>query len=158
MTAQNTMRLRLERHAEFLRARVRRSAPRALLAMESVEDLVQEVHTRVLDRPDAYVEHEGVPFEAWLGRVATRVVQDRRDYFRALKRDGAKVLRLAFSSSESAQELLKDVAASVTGPLTFAARREQLHLAARALDTLMERDRWLIEGVCSGRDLRTDAA
>ena len=79
--------------------------------------------------------------------------------FERLKRDGAKVLRMAFSrEDDDGLAWLRDITASRTGPWTFAERRERLHLAARALDTLLERDRVLIDGLCNDRSLAEESS
>lgn len=148
---------RLEAERPALIEFVRKNASRELISFETPEDLAQEICVHVLDQPDKFVEDEKATFRTWLQRVATNLLIDRLRRMRALKRDGAKVLRFAGDASSGLNQI-RDLAASVTGPSTFAVRREQVHLAARALDTLLDRDRWLVERQCTGFSVEEDAA
>src|SRR6185436_16816444 len=95
---------------------------------------------------------------AWLMRVADNFVKDRRDHWATLKRDGTRLLRISFGDSVAVgMRGVNDLAASVTGPSTFAVRREQVAVAAIALDMLLPRDRELIEGLCNGLSIDEQA-
>jgi RNA polymerase sigma factor (sigma-70 family) len=144
--------------AELL-AFVRRRACRSVLRMESAEDLVQDISARILERGlDPRLADERAR-RAWLLRVADNFLKDRRDHWSALKRGGSRVLRLSLAGQDAAEvSSLRELASSVTGPSTFAVRREQVSIAALALDMLLPRDRELIEGLCQGIALHEQAA
>ena len=137
---------------------VRRRAGSSLLRVETADDLVQGVCAHVLERglDASLLDHRQQ--RAWLLRVADNFVKDRRDYWAALKRSGSLVLRSSLNESVSPDmRLVGDLAASVTGPSTFAMRREQVAVAAVALDMLLPRDRELIHGLCNGLELAEQA-
>jgi hypothetical protein len=143
---------------ELLAGFVRRRAGRLLLRLETTEDLVQGVCAHLLSRDDAPVPLEEPARRAWLFTACERWLSDRRDHWTALKRRGGEVLRLTFGDTDSEElRAIRDVAASVTGPSTFAVRREQVALAALALDMLLPRDRTLIEGLCADVELDEQA-
>ena len=144
--------------AELL-AFVRRRASRSVLRMESAEDLVQDVCARVVERGlDGKFADDGAR-RAWLLRVTDNFLKDRRDHWSALKRDGSRVLRMSLAGEDPrVGPAVRELASSVTGPSTFAVRREQVSIAAVALDMLLPRDRLLIEGLCQGVELREQAA
>lgn len=142
-----------------LLAFVRRRAGSSLLRVETADDLVQGVYAHVLERGLDATLFDDDQKRAWLLRVADNFVKDRRDYWAALKRSGSLVLRLSLTDSVSPDmRPVGDLAASVTGPSTFAIRREQVAVAAVALDMLMPRDRELILGLCNGVELAEQAA
>lgn len=137
-------------HSELLRF-VERRAGGALVRMESPEDLAQDVLARALRNAANFEWRDEAGLRAWLFEVARNHLQDRRVYWSALKRAGTAVLRLngEFEGDDALREI-GDLAASVTGPSTFASRREQLAVAAKALALLLPRDRELVEGVAHG--------
>jgi RNA polymerase sigma factor (sigma-70 family) len=144
--------------AELL-AFVRRRASPSVLRMESAEDLVQDVCARVVERGIEGVFPDERARRAWLLRVADNFLKDRRDHWSALKRDGSRVLRMSLAGEATREDAaVRELASSITGPSTFAVRREQVSIAALALDMLLPRDRELIEGLCQGLDLREQAA
>ena len=125
-------------HGELL-AYVRRHAGR-LLRYESDEDLMQEVHLRALQAGPRY-RHDGrEPFLKWIHAVVRSVLADRHAHWGALRRRPAALLRLTQGGSGGGV----DPALSATGPSTFAARREMLDLAVKALALLREEDRQLV--------------
>jgi DNA-directed RNA polymerase specialized sigma24 family protein len=138
---------------------VRRRAGKLLLRLETVDDLVQGICAHVLSSATSDAVPSSQPQRrAWLLTVSERWLSDRRSHWSTLKRRGGEVLRLALGESASADfHAVRDLAASVTGPSTFASRREQLTVAALALDLLLPRDRELVEGMCSGLDLDEQA-
>lgn len=147
-------RLVAERYAELL-AFVRRRAGGALLRVETVEDLAQGISAHAL----AQAEHaEGREDRAaWLFRVAENFLHDRRDHWAALKRSGSNLLRAGLAEGGAEAPAALELAASVTGPSTFAMRREQLQLLACALDLLLPRDRELVQGLGEGRAVAEEA-
>lgn len=143
----------------------RQHAGRALLRMESAEDLAHGACAQALASTSAFDWRGETAFRGWLSELARNHVQARRRHWHTLKRGSGQLLRIAAEDESLAP--LRDVAASVTGPSTFATRREQLELAAKALSLLPERDRaWitaLVEGVsiaeeAQQRGLSYDAA
>ncbi len=124
-----------------------RRAGGALLRLESAEDLAQGILTHVLAREDQ-APAEPAARRQWLARVAENFLHDRRDHWAALKRSGSGILRAGIA--EDATSELSDLgrlAASVTGPSTFSMRREQLEIAACAIDLLLPRDRSFVQGM-----------
>jgi RNA polymerase sigma factor (sigma-70 family) len=121
-----------------------------LLRYEAQEDLLQGVHVRILESEFRYEGRK--PFLKWLYIVARTYLADRADYWSALKRQSAKLVRLTRGATPSSDPgAAPEPAGTVTGPSTFAVRREQLALAVRVLDALLPRDRdlvkWSSEGV-----------
>lgn len=146
---------------ETLVAFVRKRAGKLLLRMETADDLAQGVCAHLLSRGETPETREEAALRAWLFTASERWLSDRRDHWSALKRRGGEVLRFTFQdgpTSDSADvRAVRELAASVTGPSTFAVRREQLALAALALDMLLARDRALVEGMCEGIGLSEQA-
>lgn len=148
--ADGLARLVAERYAELL-ALARRRAGGALLRVETAEDLAQGISAHALAQGSgAHVPEAPADAAAWLFRVAENYLHDRRDHWAALKRSGSRVLRAGLADADGDSVAMSAHAASVTGPSTFAVRREQLQLAACALDLLLPRDRELVNGVCAG--------
>jgi RNA polymerase sigma factor (sigma-70 family) len=130
---------------------VERRAGGSLLRVETAEDLVQGVCSHALSQSDHVEVRDERSLLSWVFEVALHFLQDRREHWTALKRGGAAALRFTFSDpSEPDLGPLRELASSATGPSTFAARREQLTLAAQALALLLPRDRELVVGMCSG--------
>lgn len=149
----------LSAHRDELQRFVEHRAGGALIRMESSEDLAQDVCTRALKHSGSFERRDDASFRAWLFEIARNHLQDRRDYWSALKRSGAEVLRLGvIESADSSMLNVQELAASVTGPSTFAARREQLAVAAKALALLLPRDRTLVEGIAHGLTAPEQAA
>ena len=119
---------------------VRRHAGR-LLRYETGDDLMQEIHVRALQQGDRYRHKGREPFLAWIHTVARSVLADRHAHWAALRRRPAGLLRLTLGGTESGA---LDPAMSATGPSTFAARREMLSLAVKALALLPKADRDLV--------------
>lgn len=147
----------LERHRPRLAAFLARNAAK-LLRWESVDDLVQDVHLRALRAAERFEYQGEEAFVAWLLLLARRHCADRFGHWRALKRGSGDVLRLTFGGGESAPGAgVLDPAATDTGPMTHAWRREQLVVATRALAMLGERDRQLVEWASRGVPLAEQA-
>jgi len=136
-------RVHLLRHVE------RRGGP--VLRFETVDDLVQSIHLHALEHRDAFQYRGLEPFLAWINEVARRYLKDRRDHWAALKRRPAGLVRLTQVGSND-PGAAAEPAGRGTGPATFAARREQLNLAVRALEMLMPRDRDLVRWTTQGHD------
>lgn len=137
---------------------VERRAGGALVRMESPEDLTQDILARALRAAPSFEWRDELAFRAWLFEVARNHLQDRRDYWSALKRAGSAVLRIERGFDSEAWSEISDLAASVSGPSTFASRREQVAVAAKALALLLPRDRELVQGITLGLSASEHAA
>lgn len=70
-----------ERIFERHRPRLARLASRFFQGPELVEDVVQDIFTKVWFALNDYRPLDGVPFSAWLARVAVNACRDRLRYF-----------------------------------------------------------------------------
>jgi DNA-directed RNA polymerase specialized sigma24 family protein len=113
--------------------------------------LVQGVCEHALRVAERFEFRGDERFVAWLLEIGRQHLADRHRYWSALKRGSARVLRLTWTGLEDGAGKERVPSSTATGPATYAARREQLAFAARALALLSERDRklvrWLSEGV-----------
>jgi DNA-directed RNA polymerase specialized sigma24 family protein len=147
-------RLLVRERAALLRF-VERRAGGALLRVETAEDLVQGISAHALARCDRLELQGERALQGWVLELAANFLDDRREHWSALKRNGAGALRLALTeSTEPGLAALRELPASATGPSTFAARREQLTLATQAMALLLPRDRELIDAMCRGLTAR----
>ncbi len=128
----------LDAHGAELRRFVRAKGGQ-LLRRESEEDLVQGITLRALERANSYRDEGAAAFRAWIAAVARSYLADRANYWKAVRRKPGALLRLTSGGTGGV-----DPAATATGPSTFAARREHLELAMRALAALPPRDRDLV--------------
>ncbi len=85
--------------------------------------------------------------------MARGYLSNRRSYWRALKRNSAKVVRLNRQGNKDSTWRFEPPD-SATGPSTHAARREQLVLAAKALGRLLPRDRDIVRRSAEGQTIR----
>ena len=143
----------LEAHRDSLLRFMAREAS-GLLRHESEDDLVQGAHMHAL-KVAGHFEYQGdEAFLGWLFKIARQHIADRHAYWSALKRNAGKLLRISAGIDGSSTEASGfDPPASMTGPLTFAGRREQITIAISALDTLQPRDQQLIEWAAAGMHL-----
>ena len=148
----------LERQRPDVLRFIERRAGGALIRMESAEDLTQDVCARAVRHSATFELRDEPSFRAWLFEIARNHLQDRRDYWSALKRASTSVLRLASDAAEGSLTEVRDLASSVTGPSSFASRREQIAVAARALALLLPRDRELIQAFAMGHSASRHAA
>lgn len=147
----------LARHRRELIPFVQRHGGLAL-RYEAVDDLIQGVHVRALERRGDFTYAGEKPFFAWLHGLARSHLTDRARYWSALKRRPASLLRLTGSRvSGSDPGAAAEPAVRRTGPSTFASRREQLTLAVKALSVLLPRDRNLVSWQCEGISLHEAA-
>lgn len=115
----------------------------AVLANETVDDLVQGVHMRALGAADHF-EHRGdEEFRAWLFGLARHEIASRHEHWSALRRDAGTLLRLTWENS-AATFTGVDPASPRTGPASFAQRREMMAVAVQAASTLQLRDRRVV--------------
>lgn len=142
----------LQREHSRLRALVEHEAGRSL-RYESVDDLVQGIAMRALRSDFEYVDDARAI--AWLKLVARRFLKDRHAYWSAMRRASGQALRLTMSDVPASGVGISAVSAA--GPATFAERRELVELAMRALGTLPDRDRELVQWASQGVELDEQA-
>ena len=129
-----------------------------LRRFEDADDLAQGVHMHALKVEDHFT-YQGEPqFIGWLYAVARRYIADRNAYWKALKRNAGTMLRLTFGASSEPGGALYAPPAQLTGPQTFAQRREQVDVAAQAVAALPARDRQIVELVHQGQEIDEIAA
>ena len=129
-----------------------------ILRYETVEDLMQALHVRVLERGADFEYRGKEPFLKWVYTVARTLLADRREYWSALKRKSAGLLRLtAGAGTPSDTRAVREPAGEATGPSTFASRREQLAQAVKALAVLLPRDRDLVRWASEDMPLEEQA-
>lgn len=126
-----------------LEALVRRHAG-ALLRRESIDDLAQHIRVRLLEKCAAFEWRGDAAFRGWLETVARNELNGRRAYWNAARRSAGHVLRLTLGPQATGQVGVQP-AASRTGPLSFAERRDQIDLALEAMTTLLPRDQRILE-------------
>lgn len=148
----------LEQHRQQAARLVQSEAGIVLLRFESIEDLVQGSYCNALT-PSANFEWRSEPeFVAWLFKVIRRHLGDRRDYWFAQKRNRGRLLRLTWGAlNDDSAAHFGDIAASGTGPGTFAERREHLTMVTKAVSLLLPRDRELVRGIAEGLTIREQA-
>ena len=146
----------LEASRARLESWLRREAS-GLLRYEEPDDLVQGVHLRAFEARATFEYQGDAAFTSWLWTLARRYVADRNDHWKALKRGAGRVLRLTASEKSEPTRSVPLPVRRATGPATFAARRELLVLAAKALDSLPERDQQLVRWRSEGRELEEQA-
>ena len=128
------------------------------LGISSIEDLVQGAYCNALI-PSANFEWRSEPeFIGWIFKVIRRHLGDRRDYWFAQKRNRGRLLRLTWGAlRDDSAAHFGDIAASGTGPGTFAERREHLTAVTKAVSLLLPRDRELVLGIAEGVTIREQA-
>jgi len=140
----------LTRHRETLVRYFRRHGA-YLRRYEASEDLAQGVHLHAVKHQDQFA-YQGEPqFVSWLLRLAHQHLADRVAHWKALKRDAGPMMRISFSGAGV------EPAGSLTGPLTYASRKEQLRLATLAMDGLPPRDREIVRLMTDGAGIETVA-
>ena len=133
---------KLDQHRSALRAFVRAHAG-ALLRRESEDDLLQGIELHAV-RVASRVEDRGnAEFFGWLCTLARQHFANRLRHHLAARRDAGALLRITRSGSGESSGVREPMSGSA-GPATFAARRERLLLAEKALRLLSERDRALV--------------
>lgn len=129
-----------------------------LLRFESVEDLVQGMHVRALERGAAFEFRGEKEFLGWMHALARTYLVDRRAHWAALKRGSSRLLRLTADAAGTADpRAVGEPAATGTGASTSASRREQLAIAVKALSVLLPRDRDLVQWHADGVPLAEQA-
>lgn len=128
-----------------------------LLRFESAEDLWQGLCVRALAASEQFHYEGREPFLAWIHKLARHHLADRRAYWSRLKRGSARVLRITSRGTSTDPLAVLEPPGTVTGPITFADRRERLAFAVKALAVLSPRDRQLVQMDADGMDLKEQA-
>ena len=134
----------LAQHAPALAGFVRRKAG-DLTAKESSSDLVQSVCREVLEGLAAgKFDYRGEEaFRSWLYDAALYKIQNRRRYWRAQRREGAR--EVAAPRSDDSAQGQAELARSTRTPSRDAVDREERGELAELLDELPERYRLVVE-------------
>ncbi|QDU69527.1 sigma-70 family RNA polymerase sigma factor [Engelhardtia mirabilis] len=139
----------LVEHGHALRGMLARQASATLLRFETPDDLYQGFAGEALVRAERFTDRGEGSARAWLYEVGRNYLRDRHRHWAALKRGSGRVVRSGLGGGRSTVSAGAtpgdEPSASQTGPMTIAARREQLVLAAKALALLLPRDRQLVE-------------
>lgn len=148
--SENVARMLAARHETLVRYCLRNAG--RLLRYETAEDLAQGIQLAALKRAERFELRSEGEFEAWLFKLARGYLADRGRYWSRLKRNSGALLRIT-SADPGATADPRAVAEPVvdrTGPSTFAARREQIVLAMKALSFLSPRDQRLVTAYRDG--------
>lgn len=122
-----------------------------LLRYESAEDLAQGVQMNALKAAEHF-EYQGTnPFLGWIRQLVRQHVARRHEYWSAQKRDAGAMLRVSSGDHSETGASGYHPPADLTGPATFADRREQLLLAMKALEILSEKDQQIVRWVRENR-------
>lgn len=138
-------------HAGYIERAVIHGAG-SLIRHEAREDLVQGIRVRVLERADAFSWQGEAAFGAWIKRVSSNYMDDRRAYWNAARRNAGHQLRIQGPSTSTASAFA-ELQSERTGPATHADRREQLELAMQSLSMLLERDQVILAHDRAGASL-----
>lgn len=131
-------------YSSAIEAFVARGAGR-LVHREAVEDLAQGVCLRMLERADSFEWRSELEFLSWTKVVVGSYLNTRRQYWNAARRNAGHVLRVSLGGRSDRSHAGVDPASLRTGPATFAARRDQMHVATQAMSMLLDRDQRIIE-------------
>ena len=138
-------------HLDTLAAIVRKKG-RHLLRHETAEDLVQGMVASALQSAGGFEYQGDAQLLGWLRKVAERYIRDRSEYWNADKR--TPLPRHSITTSDpSTLTPARGVnpPARAPGPATGASQKDEVEAALRAIATLSQRDReilqWLKEGV-----------
>lgn len=116
-----------------------------LLRYETAEDLAQGVHLHALGAEDRFTYEGDAAFLGWVRQVLRRHIAKRQAYWSAQKRNAGAMLRISTGGATQSPGAGIDPSGTLTGPATFADRRERLLLAVQALEILSDRDRAIVQ-------------
>ncbi|MAG56195.1 MAG: hypothetical protein CMJ83_07895 [Planctomycetes bacterium] len=145
----------LERHRQAL-VRFLEKEARGLFRWENADDLAQGIHLQALQVEDRFDYQGEEAFIGWIFQVARQHIARRNAHWKAIKRDAGMMLRISTSDSSVADGPRSgiDPAISMTGPVTFADRRDRLRLAVQAIAVLPERDREIVQWMAEDVDIK----
>ncbi len=116
-----------------------------LLRYETAEDLAQGVQLHALRAADRFTYEGEAAFLGWARQVVRRHIAKRQAYWSAQKRNAGAMLRISTGGATRSPDAGIDPSGALTGPSTFAERRERLLLAVQALEVLSDRDRTIVQ-------------
>lgn len=145
---------------EELRDRLMRAMPslrrflseraRRLVALESIEDLLQGLIAHVLEVEGRFQYRGEEEFLGWLRKVAKQHIANRARYWRVRKNVVRRLLREP-SSSEPGGRL--EPILDRMGPVTLALLKEEVLLLTKTLSLLLPRDQKILACVAQGGTL-----
>ncbi len=132
------------RHEQLVRYCLRHGG--RLLRFETAEDLAQGVQLAALRRAARFELRSEGELDAWLFTLARGHLADRLRHWSRLKRRSGALLRITAADVDATSDprAVAEPARARTGPATFAARREQVVIAMKALSFLAPRDQRLV--------------
>lgn len=134
----------LELYLPELEAFVHRRAGKPLRANESVSDIVQSVCREVLQHADRFRHPSEVAFKQWLYTTALRKISGRLDFYRAQKRDQARVQEFAAGSVDAAASQVLAFYESFSTPSRHLMVREEAERIEQAFGQLSEEQREVV--------------
>ena len=135
-----------EAYRERLLALARRNLNPILLRRVSPEDVVQETFAAACARPGFFAERPDIPLYLKLRTLLFQTLTDlARRHLQSAKRDAYKEVVPEDGPNTEAQSAWESFAATVTGPMTHAAREERHALLRRTLAALPDADRQILE-------------
>ncbi len=137
----------LIQHRDQLLNIVRKRAA-GIMRFESASDLVQGIHMQAIGVADKFEYQNDKAFLGWLLKLAEQHISNRHHYWNANKRKAQRMIELSGtgSAAESQADRPKiDPASPHTGPVSFAAREEEVEIALQAIAVLKERDQKLVQ-------------
>lgn len=135
-----------EAHRERLLALAVRNLNPVLLRRVSPEDVVQETFASACARPAFFTDRPDIPLYLKLRTILFQTLADlERRHLQSAKRDAYKEVAPEDCPNTEAQSAWERFAATVTGPMTHAAREDRHALLRRTLAALPESDRQILE-------------
>lgn len=130
----------LAQHRDWLWSYVRRNMGNHLRALETSEDVVQDVLRTLIERGPAFVPQDDSQFRRLVATIVLNRLRDRNDYIRAARRDRNREL-----SGEAGQiSRIGAAAPSVDSPSQAAIRNEEASFLELALELLPSDDAHII--------------
>jgi len=153
----DSLELRLEAEAGFLRHQVERGMSHRLRSVVEPEDVLQDVHLRIL-RSSSDLAFENIRcLRAWLAKVVQHCIIDlERRHFRTARR--ASQPRSLDDSRTGSSPLIAQLISQQRGPSSIARHTEDHGLLRRALVDLPPHQRRLLERVHFEHQRLTDIA
>lgn len=129
----------LETHRGWLWSYVSRNMGDHLRALETSEDVVQDVLRQLLERGPAFIPQDESQFRRLVATIVLNRLRDRNDYVRAARRDRARE-----ASGDLAISRIGATADSVESPSRVAVRNEEARLLELALELLPSDDAHIV--------------
>ncbi|MFT5152131.1 MAG: RNA polymerase sigma factor (sigma-70 family) [Planctomycetota bacterium] len=130
----------LAQHRDWLWSYVRRNMGKHLRALETSEDIVQDVLRSLIERGPAFVPQDDSQFRRLVATIVLNRLRDRNDYVNAARRD----MRRDLSGSAGQVSRIGAAAPSVDSPSQAAVRNEQVEFLELALELLPSEDAYIL--------------